>query len=151
MEKRIGRALCLALSALFAGPALAHLGGNADDVARDAQSLRAALHSSTASGYVVHELNGPGQTIREYANANGIVFAVAWSGAVAPDLSQLLGSYFGAYSSAIQSLSQPGLQRSLNLQLPGLTVETGGHLRAYRGRAFVPDQLPSGMSPADIQ
>jgi hypothetical protein len=39
----------------------------------------------------------------------------------------------------------------VRVDLPDLFVETGGHLRAYAGRAFLPTLVPAGVAPADIR
>jgi len=30
-------------------------------------------------------------------------------------------------------------------------VENGGHARAFRGRAYIPQMVPAGVAPEDIQ
>jgi hypothetical protein len=46
----------------------------------------------------VHRLQLPsGTSVREYADAGGTVFAVAWDGPTKPDLNQLPGQYFAEY------------------------------------------------------
>jgi len=36
-------------------------------------------------------------------------------------------------------------------QQPGLVVQSGGHMRAFFGRAYIPQMLPRGISAAEIQ
>jgi hypothetical protein len=38
----------------------------------------------------------------------------------------------------------------LRVALPGLIVESGGHLRAYAGRAYLPALVPAGVPAADL-
>jgi hypothetical protein len=85
-----------------------------------------------------------GVHVREFMTPDGVVFAVAWDGPVPPDLRSLLGTSFAAYARALAALNHPGLQRSLRIASPDLVVETAGHLRAYRGRAYLPALIPDG-------
>lgn len=89
--------------------------------------------------------------VREFLNQDGAVFAVSWSGPVLPDLQQLLGPHFAEYSSALAALAHPGLQRSVRVASSGLVVESGGHMRAYAGRAYLPARIPSGVSVAELR
>ena len=73
---------------------------------------------------VAHSQDPAGRRIREFAGADGIVFAVAWQGASLPDMRQLLGDYFPAYVSSQQS-NRAGLNR-LDGHRPGLVVISAG-------------------------
>lgn len=73
---------------------------------------------------------------------------MAWHGPWAPDLKQLLGSHFAEYSQALQA-STLGRGPVL-IQLPGLVVQLGGHIRDFMGRAYLPDQIPSGVRAEEI-
>ena len=66
-----------------------------------------------------------------------------------PDLSQLLGSYFAEYQTA--AAAQRAQRQRLLLQTEHLVVETSGHMRDLRGRAYVPALLPPGVSADEIQ
>ena len=39
----------------------------------------------------------------------------------------------------------------LLIQEPGLVVQSGGHMRAYFGRAYIPDQVPQGVNIEEIK
>ena len=100
-----------------------------------------------ARGYTVHEIQSPtGTSVREFVGADGIVFAVAWQGPFVPSLRQLLGSYFPTLVQAAraQGPHRAGL-RTLLVHTPELVVETGGHMRALFGRAYIPDRVPQDM------
>jgi hypothetical protein len=92
-----------------------------------------------------------GVHVREFMTPDGVVFAVAWDGPVPPDLRPLLGTSFAAYARTLAALKQPGLQRSLRIASSDLVVETAGHLRAYRGRAYLPALIPDGTPAADLR
>jgi hypothetical protein len=85
-----------------------------------------------------------GTIVREFANADGIVFAVTWRGPFPPDLRQMLGTYFQKYQSAPRA--GPHGHTHDVVQEPDLVVHSGGHLRAFLGNAYVPQLVPQGVS-----
>lgn len=145
-------AACLALAALAVAPA-AHgaLGGNAASIAQDSAALAASAGAPVPfSAYTVHELRLPSETIvREYLGAGGNVFAIAWSGPAMPDLRQLLGPYFETYTEAARAQQAgPG---PLEVRQAGLVVESGGRMRAFFGRAYLPAAIPAGVALGEIR
>ena len=88
-----------------------------------------------------------GTEVREYANAEGIVFAVSWNGPFLPDLRALLGSHFSALE---QHASGAGRASAVSIQNPELTLLSGGRMGAFRGRAWLPRQLPAGLDPRTL-
>jgi hypothetical protein len=163
----------LTLNALifFLAPtaAIATLGEPVQSIAADQQALggqlqmlnqqqpltgEQALHEqpSTPSkpAYTVEQISTPaGVTVNEYVSPNGTVFAVSWRGPRPPDLSQLLGSYFAEYQTV--AAAQQAQRQRLLLQTEHLVVETSGHMRDLRGRAYVPALLPPGVDAGEIQ
>ena len=139
-------------------PVFAALGGDATSVQADSVHMQASLRTSQAAAaqggtYTVHELRSPsGVVVREYASASGKVFGVAWQGPWLPDLHQLLGNYFEAYQQAMQArdAGRAG-RRPVHIEIPGLVVNLNGHLRSYSGRAYVPENLPQGMSAEEVK
>lgn len=128
------------------------LGGSEASVQTDQAHMQASLKSSMSGAYHVHEMQTPsGIVVREYA-ADGTVFAVAWSGPWRPDMEQLLGSYFETYRQALaaQSGARHG-RRPVHIALPGLVVNMEGHLRSFRGSAYIPDMLPQGVAAKEIR
>jgi len=106
--------------------------------------------SGSTAGYMVQESQaGDGTTIREYILPSGDVFAVAWSGPRMPNLQSLLGAYFESYRN--EATSQPPGRRPIAIDRPDLVVQSGGHPRAFYGRAYLPKQLPAGISTSDIR
>jgi hypothetical protein len=143
---------CAALNLLGQSPACAGLGGNAASVTSDANELGGVAHSAAGPRYATVEIGmDNGVHVREFMTPDGLVFAVAWDGPAPPDLRPLLGTSFGAYARALTALKQPGLRRSLRIAAPELVVETAGHLRAYRGRAYLPALIPVGTPTADLR
>ncbi|MDB6086161.1 MAG: hypothetical protein JWN43_4042 [Gammaproteobacteria bacterium] len=144
-------AMTLALS-LVVGSAHAALGGDAASIVADAGDLHGRVTPLLLQQYDVHEITADnGLRVREFLNRNGVVFAVAWSGPVQPDLQRLLGASFEEYTHLLSTLTQPGLRRSLRVASSDLVVESGGHMRAYNGRAYLPALIPAGISAVDLR
>lgn len=141
--------------AVFLGlslPALASLGGDVASVDTDRAHMNASSKITSAANYDVHQIQVPGGTVvNEYVSPDGKVFAVAWHGPFPPDMQQILGAYFQQYSAALQAQEQHLGHRPLNIQQSGLVVQTGGHMRAHFGRAYLPELLPQGVKADEIQ
>ncbi len=85
-------------------PAFAALGGDVSSVQADQAHMNAQLRIQTGQAYTVHELHQTnGTVVKEFISPAGKVFAVSWSGAFMPDLRQLMGTYFGQFSQAVQT------------------------------------------------
>jgi hypothetical protein len=136
---------------LCAVSAHAGLGGDAASAIADGSELHGIVSTISLPQYDIQEITAEaGMRVREYVNRDGIVFAVSWTGPVLPDLQRLLGTHYVEYTAALAALNRPGLRRSVQVALPELIVESGGHLRAYAGRARLPALVPAGVSPADL-
>ncbi len=148
---RVWRVAVVTLGLAF--PAFGSLGGTVDSVHADAAHMRASAQTTEASSYTVHEIKEPtGTLVREYVSPAGRVFGVAWQGPFVPDMHQLLGDYFEQYSRAAKTQRESHVGRwPLNIQEPGLVIQTAGHMRAYSGRAYDPELLPAGVSANDIR
>jgi hypothetical protein len=149
-------ALAMRISGWFAPfPAQASLGQPAQSVETDSARMAGQLREVPAPGrnFTIKEIAAPaGLSVREYVSPAGLVFAVSWRGATPPDLRTLLGSYFSDYkSAAAKNRLRPGARYSALRTDSGLVVQTGGHMRALWGRAFVPTLFPSGVTEDDIQ
>jgi hypothetical protein len=113
--------------------------------------MGSSMSSIARDSYQLRQLSGEsGNLIREYVNHSGTVFAITWSGPAPPDLKQLLGAHYLAYTSALARLNHPGLQRSIRIASTELVVEATGRPRAFRGRAYLPGALPSRVSPTEL-
>ncbi len=132
-------------------PAWAALGGNSASVHRDSVHMNGTLRSVSSARYTIQEIRtSNGQTVREFVSPGGSVFGVTWEGPTTPDLQQLLGSYFEQFRQASQQ-RQPQPGGPLVIETPTLVVQQSGHLRAFRGRAYLPTALPSGVQASEIQ
>jgi hypothetical protein len=148
-----GKLLVLCLALVLASPAFAGLGQNASSVLADQAHVQGTLRSTQMQNYTVHEIRSANSTIlREYVSSAGKVFAVAWQGPWLPDMRQLLAGYFDQFAQAAQAQasSRPG-QRVLVIEQPNLVVQSGGHPRAFAGRAYDPQLLPAGVTPEQIR
>ena len=132
--------------------ASAGLGGYASKVSSGSSSDSSALKAEKVSRkaaalYTVEELDTGGILVREYANSDGIVFAVTWKGIGTPDLQTLLGSYYSEYAAAqAQAVKDSTTRRHQSIQTPHIVVRRAGHMRAWRGRAAVASLIPSGVN-----
>jgi hypothetical protein len=131
---------------LLSAPAHAALGAPFASIAADQTRLRASIKVSSEAAYDVHALTLPsGTVVREYVAANGVVFAIAWHGPSQPDLSTVLGTYFADFQNAARA-GRSGRNR-LDLERGDLVIQTGGHMRAFFGRAYLVNAVPGGVSP----
>lgn len=148
------RCLFLIISASLSPSVFAALGGNVEPIANaNSQAVaRAQSRTTPSNGYTVHEsITETGTTVREYASPQGTVFAVAWSGPSLPDLQQFLGSYFPQFKNAMSERRSRGIRGPVMLQKDDLVVESRGHMRDFRGRAYAPSLLPPQVSIEEIE
>jgi Protein of unknown function (DUF2844) len=133
--------------------AFATLGGSLDSVQADQAHFKANIRITETGVYTIHELTTPTDiVVREYISHGGKVFGVSWRGPFIPDMQQLLGGYFPQYVLAARAERERHVGRvPLNIQLPGLVIQTGGHMRSYFGRAYDPQLLPAGASSDDVR
>jgi len=131
----------------------ASLGGDATSVQADQARMQGSLQKTSANSYEVHEIQAStGVAVREYVSPAGKVFAVTWQGPFHPDLRQVLGAYFEQYAQGTQAQRANRRGRGpLLLQQPGLVVQISGHMRAFMGKAYVPQMIPAGVHVEDIR
>jgi Protein of unknown function (DUF2844) len=136
------------LAMIVSQSAIAALGGDAATVVADQAHINGKLVVSQAQKYTVHEIQAPsGTVVREFASPAGTVFGVAWSGPTMPDLRQLLGPYFDRY---VEAAAQRNRRGPVLIEQSGLVVQSGGHMRAFVGKAYVPEALPQGVTVDEI-
>jgi hypothetical protein len=138
------------IAALLPRVASATLGEPEITVQTDMELAHASIKSSEdRAGYRVHEIQLPSGTVmREFVAPNGNVFAVAWQGPSRPDLRQVLGQYFGAFASVPRSKFSD--RRHVQIQQGDVVVQSGGHMRAVSGRAYLQSAIPSGVNLGDL-
>jgi hypothetical protein len=130
---------------LGSAPAWAVLGEYDSSIGIDQKVMRGEVRALTMQAYAVHEITGADRTVvREYVSPQGRVFGIAWQGVAMPNLQQLLGSYFAQFQQASQSRQRR--RGPLVVRTDQLVVESGGHLRSFHGRAYVPGLVPTNLS-----
>jgi uncharacterized protein DUF2844 len=114
-----------------------------------------ASGTSGTAPYTVRETTlGTGTLVREYVSTSGIVFGVAWAGPAMPQISQILGDqYYQQYvQGAGAARAARGVARgSATVEQGGLIVRSGGHMGHFVGSAWLPAELPSGVTGDDIR
>jgi hypothetical protein len=133
--------------------AFAGLGEDVSAIDADQAHMQGARQMTQAAGYAVHEIKAPtGTVVREYVSASGKVFGVAWQGPWPPDMRQILANYFETYRQAgAAEMSSHAGRRPLIVNQPEVVIQSGGHMRSFNGRAFIPALLPKGVSAETIR
>jgi hypothetical protein len=145
-------ALACALLAAALSPCIAEagLGQPESTVQADAVQFKGSIKATEHAGYRVQEIQLPsGTVVREFVGSDGKVFAVAWNGPTMPNLRQTLGQYFDNFVGAAQA--KHGDHHHLQIQQSDLVVQSGGHMRAFSGRAYLPQAVPAGVSIGDLR
>src|SRR5579862_6937239 len=131
---------------LAAAPAWAALGQPESTVNADGEFLHGLIRDEARQGYRIHLITDPaGTVVREYVSPAGVVFGIAWQGPFVPSMRRLLGAYF----THLQQFAQAQTTRHsgpLTIQKDNFFFTSGGHMRAYHGRAYVPSLLPGQVS-----
>lgn len=146
-------AAACALVSSFA-PARAVLGGDTASIEADRVQMRATRQAARGSlSGTAQEVRLPdGSTIRQFANAQGIVYAVAWSTRIKPNFAQLLGPHAATFDAGVASAARrPGLKRNATVDQGDLVVISSGRPGAFVGRAWLKSQLPAGASSDAIR
>ena len=103
------------------------------------------------SQYQVIETKVDATTVREYVNADGFVFAIAWNGLSHPDLSLYLGKYFSEYDSLVKDSARPAGRAPMTIKTSSLVLTKKGHMRDVRGSAYDPDLLPLDFDLGELK
>lgn len=141
-------ALALAVSYISAD-ARAQLGGvMPSPEGSNANAPRLALNGALR----VRTLTDAGNTtLNEYATNTGQIIAYAWQGPTMPDLRALLGPYADSYRAGAQAAPADGNLHVSRVARPDVIVESGGPMRGYVGRAWLPAALPPGVTADAFQ
>ncbi|MEI6146217.1 MAG: DUF2844 domain-containing protein [Methylococcales bacterium] len=132
-------------------PVLATLGEDFSPALIKKTHQLSALRVNPQNKYTVNEYAvEAGTLVREFVGPTGKVFAVIWKGPYIPDLRQLLGVHFNDYAATAAQLSRPG-RHPLMLRNSQLVINAGGHLHAFSGLVYLPDQMPEGVSEDELQ
>lgn len=142
--------LCL-VACVAATPGFATLGKAESSVENDRVKLRGVLQWTAAPLYAVHSITtAQGVHVREYVSRSGVVFAVCWDGPFLPNLRQLLGVHFVTFKSEVARSPHAG-HSQVSIVRPEVVIQSTGHMRSFRGIAFIPAAVPAGVTPAEIR
>jgi hypothetical protein len=146
-------AILSATMLMIDSPAFGGLGQDVSSVQADRADMQGSLRTRQTEAFTVHEILAPtGIVVREYVSASGKVFAVTWHGPWPPDMRQILANYFEQYlKAALAQVNSHAGRRPLMIEQPGLVVQSGGHMRSFAGRAYIPEMLPQGVSAEAIR
>ena len=139
---------CLVLS-VFSCSAFAALGGDASSIQADQAHMRAQRRVIQNAAYTVHEMQTESTTVvREFVSPQGKVFGITWQGPTRPDLQQMLGSYYSEFAAARPTRRVHG---PVTIRTQNLIIQSGGHMRALTGRAYIPAMVPADVRLEDIK
>jgi hypothetical protein len=125
------------------------LGDAETTAAAEAQRQGGSIKSMELANYRVQEIQLPsGTVVREFSTLAGTVFAVAWRGPAIPDLKQILGAYYGAFTAA--SGTSRGGRHRLVIRQNDFVMQSSGHMRAFTGRAYLPRAVPPGVTEDEL-
>jgi hypothetical protein len=143
----IGAGLVAAMSPCIAD---ATLGEPETSVQTDVAQLHGSIKITDHTSYRLHEIQLPsGTVVHEFAGLDGKVFAVAWKGPMIPNLRQTFGRYFDTYVTAAKAKRTGHTQ--VQIQTSDLVVQSSGHMRAFSGRAYLPQAIPNGVDIGDLR
>jgi Protein of unknown function (DUF2844) len=129
--------------------ASATLGDPEASVQTDVALLKGSIKVTAHASYRLHQIQlASGTLVREFVGSDGKVFAIAWKGPTIPNLRQTLGQYFDSYVTAAKAKHMG--HDHLQIQQSDLVVQAAGHMRAFSGRAYLPQAVPSGVSVGDL-
>lgn len=117
----------------------------------NAQDTAVLAHvTSVGASYITRDTTlASGTHVCEYVSG-GSVFAVTWDGPILPDLKALLGKYFDTMVAESARLPRAG-RSQVAIDLPAVVINSGGHMRAFEGSAWIPAEFPAGFTAADVR
>ena len=117
-------------------------------------SIKRAMTPNAISpgAYTVSEsMLESGTTVKEFIDAQGMVFAVQWVGPVMPELDDLLGTHFKTFQSHTKQMrSQGQFRAAVNMARSDVVVRSNGRMRNYFGNAYIPTLVPTQVNINDI-
>ena len=144
--------LSLACFSFAPSISMASLGNHRDQIDSERGKLQNATDLQSADGeqYSVITMQSPVYTITQYANKDGIVFAVKWQGKIRPDLRVLLGSHFDEYTAAHKGTEKKPGHQPLKVSTSKIKVHHSGHMGYLTGFAYQPEHVPAGVNPETL-
>jgi hypothetical protein len=147
--------LNLILALISTQSAWATLGGDAQSVTADATQWGATVANVTATKsdlYSVSEIKTEGFKVKQFVAADSkTVFAVKWQGMGRPDLSVLLGTYYQDYNTALTAMPHNHGRAPTEITTSDIRVRLWGRQKNYGGVAFIPNAMPTGLTPEALK
>lgn len=140
----------LILFLIFLSTASAHatLGDQSSKIADEGQKLGFSSPVEKAfSNYKQFDFKADSLQARQFANIDGKIFALTWTGKLNDQLTQLLG----VYSSDLEKYYQAHPKRTGRIPYQkfdagGVTFEFWDLPKIVKGRAYITAELPSGVT-----
>jgi hypothetical protein len=113
-----------------------------------------AIRTAVVRAFSVQEMVlTDGTAVREYVDAGGVVFGVAWDGMSIPPLAQLLGDDLLAKTRAAfeAGRAKRAGRGPVSIETSDVVFHSGGHPQAFFGNAYLPQRMPAGVLSADIR
>ncbi len=118
------------------------------DGPRQADSTTAAPRTLLNGAVRMRTLTDAGDTtINEYASSTGQIFAYTWQGPTMPDLRRCSARTTPPTGRAPPTLAAGQDLHASRVARPDVVVESGGQMRSYVGRAWLPGGLAAGVTP----
>jgi hypothetical protein len=131
-------------------PAWAALGNDIASVDADAQVLHGQHKMVAKVGYNLHQITTPdGSVVNEFVSPAGTVFGISWQSHSMPNLTQLLGSHMTDLQQGERTHVVP--RRAVTIQTDDFVFSSIGHMRSFRGRAYVRSLVPSNVKAEVVQ
>ncbi len=138
------KTLLLASLALVSLAAHATLGDDVAHLPYSRSAAGSAINVTTHALYSRHEYQTrAGTRVREFADAQGHIFALTWEGQAPLPLNSALGSYAHELVQAAPR-HHPDHHR-FDLQTGDLVLHSRVYLRQFRGAAYLPGQWPQAL------
>jgi hypothetical protein len=130
----------------------AGLGDHAESISTDQRMLSAKRSNADVyRKYSIQEMESDSSTVKEYVDSSGVIFAITWQGLDHPDLDVVLGSYYEGYQADAKAQPRVHGKRFQSVKHENLVVQKWGRMRNFRGRAYDPSLIPSGVSLNEIK
>lgn len=112
-----------------------------------------SMNSSLGAPYSVNEVTSESRTVKEFINANGLIFAITWKGQGRPDFSQIFGVYYSEFKFERQAEKLLAARSRNHLEVKGenLVVSSFGHGNILMGIAYLPKFMPAGLTAEDLR
>ncbi len=122
------------------------IGACAHSAEADRKVMAAVQAANTVrDGYTVKEIHFGAAMMREYIAPTGVVFGIDWKGMIHPEVTQLLGSFTGAYLDDLLRIPDQPRRLKVDVEPEEIVVKTWGRPGDVHGRAYVRDLAPQGV------